>query len=67
MKLINSELLDNILKEIENNPRVTEFYLAEKYFVCDRTIRRYIKILKDKKKIMLKNYGRKKIWQVISK
>ena len=65
MKIKNSELYQNILEEIKNNSKITEEELAKKYLVSERTIRRYIKELKEKKKIILKNVGKKREWKLI--
>ena len=44
---MNKELLKNIYNEIKLNPKVSQKELAKKYNVCERTIRRYFKVLKD--------------------
>ena len=48
MNVVNKKLLKNIYDEIKINPKVSQKGLAKKYNVCERTIRRYCKILKDK-------------------
>ena len=65
MKTINYELLTAILKEIGDNKKVTEKYLSEKYLYNERTIRRYIKLLKDEHKIALINNGKKREWKIL--
>ena len=57
----------SILNDIKNNPYITEKELAIKYHCHERTIRRYIKKLKDKKIIKIDNYGIKKKWIIINK
>ena len=44
---MSKELLNNIYNEIKTNPKVSQKKLAMKYSVCERTIRRYCKKLKD--------------------
>ncbi len=65
MKLIDKDLLQKIYWEIANNDNVTERVLAEKYYCSERTIRRYIKILKDNKYITMVGYGTKRKWIII--
>ena len=65
MKIINKELLHDIYEEIINNNEVTEIFLAEKYYCSERTIRRYIKILKDNKYITIEGTGRKRKWIIL--
>ncbi len=64
MKVIDEILLKDILWEIKNNNQVTEIYLANKYLCSERTIRRYIKILKNKNLVKIEGYGRKRKWIV---
>ena len=47
MNIINKKLLKNIYDDMKINPKVSQNGLAKKYGVCERTIRRYCKILKD--------------------
>lgn len=61
MQSINIDLLNYIMEEIKDNKKITEVYLANKYGYSERTIRRYIKILKDQKKIKLKT-GKNREW-----
>jgi len=65
MKNINNNLLNKILIEFKVNPKITEDGLAKKYGYSERTIRRYIKILKDNKKISMVGFGRKKRWKIL--
>ncbi len=65
MKTINEKLLNCFFEEIKLNNYVTEEYLKEKYLVCERTVRRYIKILKIKGIIKLEGYGIKRKWIVL--
>lgn len=65
MKQIDKELLKNIYKDIKSNNRVTEIELSDKYLVSERTIRRYIKMLKDKGKVQLIGYGKIRYWLVL--
>ena len=65
MNHIKEEIISNILNEIENNPEITEIILAEKYMVSERTIRRYIKILKDLNKIKIYRCGKERKWVII--
>ena len=64
MRNINEDLLSNILEEIKKDNMVTQVYLANKYSCSERTIRRYIKVLKEQKKIKMVSFGRKKKWIV---
>ena len=65
MKLIDKELLQEIYDEIANNDKATEVLLAEKHYCSERTIRRYIKILKEKKYITMEGYGTKRKWIIL--
>ena len=65
MKLIDKDLLQKIYKEIANSNDVTERLLAGKYYCSERTIRRYIKILKDNKYIDMAGTGRKRKWIIL--
>ena len=65
MKLIDKELLQKIYWEIANNDNITEVLLAEKYYCSERTIRRYIKLLKENKYIVMKGTGRKRKWIIL--
>jgi len=64
MKKDNKLIFKKIYNEIKINPKVTEKTLSNKFNYSERTIRRYMKILKDDKKIYLDGYGRKKIWKL---
>lgn len=65
MKCRNTEFLDIIVKEIKENGKITESELANKYYYDVRTIRRYIKVLKDLNKIRLKARGKNRCWIII--
>ena len=65
MKLIDKDLLQKIYLEIANNDNTTEVLLAEKYYCSERTIRRYIKILKDNKYITMVGTGTKRKWIIL--
>ena len=65
MKYKNYELLDKILMEIRNNSKITENFIAKKYFFSERTVRRYFKYLKDNKKIILINKGKDREWKIL--
>ena len=65
MRKRDFNLLTNIYKELKNNQSVTENYLMNKYECSERTIRRYIKILKDNKYIELTGYGRNRRWNIL--
>lgn len=64
MKTINYDLLYNILEELNSNHFIKEEELAKKYQCSERTIRRYIKILKDSKIVKLKDFGKKREWVI---
>ena len=64
MKAINYNLLLDILSDINNDSKVTERTLAEKYDSTERTIRRYIGVLKEEGIIKLSGKGRKRKWQI---
>lgn len=65
MNRVNDELLRLIIKEIMFNPQVTEQQIAKKYFYSERSIRRYMKILKDKEMIKFVRCGKKRYWKII--
>ncbi len=54
-----------LLEEIEKDNKITEKKLAQIFEVSERTIRRYIYKLKNKKKIELIGLGRKREWKVL--
>ena len=64
MKTLKYELLLSIIEDIVNNNSITERVLANKYEVSERTIRRYIKILKDANIIEIKD-SKKRKWLII--
>ncbi len=53
-----NEIISNLLK----NPRITEKELAQKYLISERTIRRYLKVLKDKNIIEYYKNGKTRYW-----
>ncbi len=65
MKKINYKFLRDILVEIMNNSQVSEKKLAEKFGYSERTVRRYIKILKDENIIRLEKTGKIKSWKIL--
>ena len=58
-------LFKMILKEIKKDDQITEGYLAKKFQVSERTIRRYMCILKDEGKIELTGRGIKRKWKLL--
>ena len=60
----NDMLLYLVYNEIKNNTKITEKEIAEIVFYNERTIRRYVKILKEKGLIESCNTGRKHFWIV---
>ncbi len=62
MKEIKYDLLLDILMDINNNPKITQTMLKKKYKLSERTIRRYMKVLKDNHVIKLINLGKKREW-----
>ena len=67
MKKIRKDLINSIYVELKANDKVTEKELSQVFCVSERTIRRYIKSLKDKNYIELINHGKKKQWKIIDK
>ena len=65
MRYKDKKMYEIILQEIKTNPLVTEISLANKYDVSERTIRRYIKDLKDMNKIVLIIKGKKRNWKIL--
>ena len=65
MKYKDYNLYDKILMEIKNNSCVTEKMISEKYYISERTVRRYIKDLKELNKIKLINSGKSKKWVIL--
>ena len=65
MRKKNDEMYKLIIKEIEINPSVTQKNLAIKYDLNERTIRRYLKDLKDREIIVLENSGINKKWKIL--
>ena len=65
MNRVNDELLRLIIQEIMINSQITERQIAKKYFYSERSIRRYMKILKDNEMIKLVRCGKKRYWKII--
>ena len=65
MRNKDESMYEKILQEIKENPETTEIYLANKYGVSERTIRRYIKDLKSIKKIILIIDGKDRFWKIL--
>ncbi len=66
MKAINYNLLLDILKDINDEPKITQRDLMKKYDVTERTVRRYIKILKDEKILKLSATGKERKWKIMT-
>lgn len=66
MQYINFDILLDILDDI-NNISVTTKYLANKYGFSERTIRRYLKILKNSNVITYQKDGFNKGWKICIK
>ena len=64
MKYKDKNLLDNIWHDLQNY-KITERELANKYGCTERTIRRYIKILKNQNMIKLEGKGTKSKWVIL--
>jgi len=65
MKQKNYKMYEIIIEEIVNNSQVTEKYIADKYLISERTVRRYFKDLKDNKKIKLIIRGKFREWIIL--
>lgn len=65
MRNKDESMYEKILKDIKENPKVTENYLAKKYDVSERTLRRYIKDLKDINKVVLIIKGKNRCWKIL--
>ena len=65
MKVLNKELFKTIYNEIKINSKISQKQLSTKYNVCERTIRRYIKILKDNGYIKYIVNGKDKRWYIL--
>ena len=63
MKLVKKELAKTIYNEIKINSKISQKQLSIKYNVCERTIRRYIKILKENN-IVVYDINQKK-WNIL--
>lgn len=64
MRKKDDKMYQIILDEIKNNNMVTEVFIANKYGVSERTIRRYIKDLKDNNEIFLVSVGKNRQWDI---
>ena len=60
-----SNLKELILEDIKKNPKITEEKIAEKYNYSDRTVRRYIRELREKNIIKSYGNGRKHYWKIM--
>lgn len=67
MNIRKEELLKKILMELQENSKMTEKEIAQKFYYSERTIRRYFKILKDRKIIVLITTRKNREWKVIKK
>ncbi len=56
-----------IYNEIKTNPKVSQKELSRKYNVCERTIRRYCKVLKDSGYIKYVIDSKNSKWKIINK
>lgn len=65
MRSIDVILLEVILDNIKNNEKITEVELARMYHCTERTIRRYLKILKDKGIVRLDASGKNRKWIIL--
>lgn len=65
MRKKNNELYNKILEEIRNNNMVTEVIIANKYLINERTVRRYIKELRNSNKIILIGTGKNRYWKIL--
>lgn len=64
MRKKDDKMYQIILDEIKNNNMVTEVFIANKYGVSERTIRRYIKDLKGNNEIFLVSAGKNRQWDI---
>lgn len=65
MKYKNDKILTIIIEEIKKDPKITEVKLAKITSYTERTIRRYIKILKETSVIKRVGFGKNGKWQII--
>ena len=65
MKILNEGLFIYIIERINENPLITEKKISRETGYSERTIRRYIKILKDNKKILLIKNGKNRCWKIL--
>lgn len=65
MKSKDENLKNIILAKIKENPKITQNDLSNLTAYSDRTIRRYIKDLKDDNKLSRRKKGKKCYWELI--
>lgn len=65
MRKKDNGLGKKILEEIRINNMVTEVAIANKYLISERTVRRYIKELKNSNKIILVGTGKNRYWKIL--
>lgn len=65
MRKKDNGLGEKILEEIRINNMVTEVVIANKYLISERTVRRYIKELKNSNKIILVGTGKNRYWKIL--
>lgn len=66
MRKKDYSMYENILMEIKKDSTITEVKLSQKYGVSERTIRRYLKELKDNNKVCLVCGGKERKWEILS-
>ena len=64
MKVIDYNLLLSLIEELNKNSKITQKELMKKYEVSERTIRRYLKILKDENLLILEAKGKNRNWKI---
>ncbi len=62
MRIIDFNLLFDIINDINNNEPVSTSYLVNKYHYNERTIRRYMHYLKDNNLIKLVRVSNNRKW-----
>lgn len=65
MREKNKKIYENIIYEITINSKVTEKFIADKYKLSERTIRRYFRELKINNKIELVINGKCREWKIL--
>lgn len=63
-KLKPSDRREKILEIIKNNPKITAYDLSKQFNVTDRTIKRDLKVLTDKKRIEYIGSAKDGYWEV---